>query len=316
MPMRVPDDELRRSPAARAARSRSARRRARCALRSSSIAERLRELARARAEVDVARDAAARSRISSMPSSGSSARISTAAPTSSRLAHGVQQRVDAVGAVHVGDARRPEQRRGARRQPDVGVAGGLAVVVGLGLDDHARRRRRGATVQPTRSRATSSDRALVEAARTPSPARAAQALPRAARARARATVPPSRHLGLQPRALREHRERPSSPSSPARAARSASSDSAARVDRVADEPGDDPVGLAERHAALDQQVGEVGRGDQLVGRRGRHRARGRSARRRSCPSRPRATARACRRRRRGAPCPPAGPCCRSAAGRA
>ena len=34
---------------------------------------------------------------------------------------------------------RPEQRRRARRQPDERVTGGLGVVVGLGLDDHARR---------------------------------------------------------------------------------------------------------------------------------------------------------------------------------
>ena len=77
--------------------------------------------------------------MTSMPSSGSSARISTAAPTSSRLADGVQQRVDAVGAVDVGDARAARTAaRCARVSPDVGVAGGLGVVVGLGLDDHAR----------------------------------------------------------------------------------------------------------------------------------------------------------------------------------
>ena len=45
------------------------------------------------------------------------------------------------------------------RQPDVGVAGGLGVVVGLGLDDHARRCRRGATTQPTRSGRDLEDRA-------------------------------------------------------------------------------------------------------------------------------------------------------------
>ena len=45
----------------------------------------------------------------------------------------------AVGAVDVGAARRAEQRLRARRQPGEGVAGRLALVVGLGLDDHAGR---------------------------------------------------------------------------------------------------------------------------------------------------------------------------------
>ena len=55
------------------------------------------------------------------------------------LADGVEQRVDAVGAVHVGAPGRAEQRRRAPGDPDVGVAGGLGLVVGLGLDDHAGR---------------------------------------------------------------------------------------------------------------------------------------------------------------------------------
>ena len=54
------------------------------------------------------------------------------------LADRVEQRVDAVGAVDVGLARVAEEHRGPRGQPDVGVAGRLGVVVGLGLDDHAR----------------------------------------------------------------------------------------------------------------------------------------------------------------------------------
>ncbi len=52
------------------------------------------------------------------------------------LADGVQQRVDAVGAVDVGAAGSAEQRAGAGGEPDVRVARGLALVVGLGLDDH------------------------------------------------------------------------------------------------------------------------------------------------------------------------------------
>ena len=41
---------------------------------------------------------------------------------------------------------------------------------------------------------------------------------------------------------------------------------AARVDRLAHEPGDDAVRLAEGHAAAHEQVGDVGGRDQLVGR--------------------------------------------------
>ena len=37
-------------------------------------------------------------------------------------------------------------------------------------------------------------------------------------------------------------------------------------DRLADQPGDDPVRLAERDAAAHEQVGDVGRGDHLVAR--------------------------------------------------
>ena len=123
-------------------------------------AERLRELARARAEVARALAARGARACASSPSSGSSARISTAAPDALGLADRVEQRVDAVGAVHVGAARRPEQRRRARGQADERVAGGLGLVVGLGLDDHAGRvavrdhaaeQRRGATSSTGRS---------------------------------------------------------------------------------------------------------------------------------------------------------------------
>ena len=53
------------------------------------------------------------------------------------LADGVQQRVDAVGAVDVGASGATEQRAGARGETDEGVAGRLVLVVGLGLNDHA-----------------------------------------------------------------------------------------------------------------------------------------------------------------------------------
>src|SRR5439155_82598 len=55
------------------------------------------------------------------------------------LADGVQQRVHSIRAVHVCAARRAEQRLRARRQPGERVASGLALVIGLRLDDHARR---------------------------------------------------------------------------------------------------------------------------------------------------------------------------------
>ena len=50
------------------------------------------------------------------------------------LADRVQQRMDAVGAVHVGVAGRTEQHARARGQPGVRVAGRLRLVVGLRLD--------------------------------------------------------------------------------------------------------------------------------------------------------------------------------------
>ena len=53
------------------------------------------------------------------------------------LAHGVQERVDAVGEVDVGPARRAVEHLCARRHAGVGMAGRLGEVVGLGLDDAA-----------------------------------------------------------------------------------------------------------------------------------------------------------------------------------
>ena len=52
------------------------------------------------------------------------------------LADGVEHAVDAVGEIDVGMAGRAEDRRRARRQPDVGVAGGVVALVALALDDH------------------------------------------------------------------------------------------------------------------------------------------------------------------------------------
>ena len=100
-------------------------------------AERLRELARPRAEVLDALEAAARAHqldpLERLERPDQHRRADAL-----RLADGVEQRVDAVGAVDVGAPRRPEQDVGARRHADVGVAGRLGVVVGLGLHDHAR----------------------------------------------------------------------------------------------------------------------------------------------------------------------------------
>ena len=81
-----------------------------------------------------------------------------------RLADGVEERVDPVGAVHVGAAGRAEQRRRARREADERVAGRLAVVVGLRLDDHAA----GAGVRDDAADEVArdlEDRAVVEGAR-------------------------------------------------------------------------------------------------------------------------------------------------------
>jgi hypothetical protein len=43
--------------------------------------------------------------------------------------------VDAVREVHIGTAGRSEERRGAGREADVGVTGGVVALIALGLDD-------------------------------------------------------------------------------------------------------------------------------------------------------------------------------------
>jgi len=50
---------------------------------------------------------------------------------------GVQQAVDPVGEVDVGEAGRTEEDPGALGQADVGVTGGVVGLVALGLDDDA-----------------------------------------------------------------------------------------------------------------------------------------------------------------------------------
>ena len=96
----------------------------------------------------------------------------------------------------------------------------------------------------------------------------ARARARAARAPASSAVPPSETFDSSHAPSREHRvelvvERVAS----ARASSSRVSSESARPlsTAVAHEAGDDAVGLAERHAAAHEQVGDVGRGEELVG---------------------------------------------------
>ena len=147
-------------------------------------AERLGQLARARAEILEPLAPAAALAISSIPSQGSSARISTPAPIPSGSDDRVQHRVHAVGAIDVGAAGRPEQRQRARRAPDEGVARRLGLVVGLGLDDHSCRLAVAHDAADQR-RARPPHLARVEARAHPARERAARRR-RAARAGARA----------------------------------------------------------------------------------------------------------------------------------
>ena len=97
-------------------------------------AQRLRELARARAEHPLGLEAAALSHLLEAPP-----RLERADQDGRRvplgLGHRVQQAVDAVGEIDVRVPRRPVERRRPLGQPDVGVAGRLGDVVRLGLGD-------------------------------------------------------------------------------------------------------------------------------------------------------------------------------------
>ena len=99
-------------------------------------AERLRELAGARAEVLVACHAAATAHeldaVHGLERPDQHGR-----PDPLLLGHRVQQRVDPVGEVDVRPAGLAEQRLRALGDARVGVAGGLLHVVALGLDDAA-----------------------------------------------------------------------------------------------------------------------------------------------------------------------------------
>ena len=191
-----------------------------------------------------------------------------------RLADDVEQRVDAVGAVDVGAARRPEQHVRARGAADVRVAGRPRT---RGRPRSRRSRRSSSpcsTTQPTRSRRDlehrpREERRLEDRRQAGWPSSSARAWASCSRTRTE-RGPALGDLGLQPRALRRARR-----STPRRARRewrrissSGSSDSVRPAGhRLAHEPGDDAVRLAERDAAPDEQVGDVGGGDQLVARR-------------------------------------------------
>ena len=162
--------------------------------------ERLGELARPRAEVLAALEPAPRAHLLDALERLERADQHRRADAL-RLADRVDERVDAVGAVDVGAPRRAEEDVRAPRQADVGVAGGLGLVVGLGLDDRA-----GAAVvahDAADERPCDVDdgpRVEVRGERAGLPARSAltragrrarRARGQAARARAASAVPPS-----------------------------------------------------------------------------------------------------------------------------
>ena len=191
------------------------------------------------------------------------------------LADRVQQRVDAVGAVDVRPARRAEEDVRARRDADVGVAGRLGVVVGLGLDDHARRR----AVAHDAAEHVAGDLHDGTARRTAGPD-GLNAIPRLTglaliqfRARVRQLLahavqrrPALGDLALQPRALGEHGVElvVEHLRVPGEVLDAQIGQRAPRLDGLAHQAGHDPVRLAERHAAAHEQVGDVGGRDHLV----------------------------------------------------
>ncbi len=122
------------------------------------------------------------------------------------LAHGVEQSVDPVRAVHVGHTRLAEQRVGARGEADVGVAGRLGLVVALGLDDSPGRR---AVAQDAADEVARHvvHRASEEGGRGHASARAVRARSTCSRTRA-SDVPPAETLDSST---------PLGPTSPARA---------------------------------------------------------------------------------------------------
>ena len=98
--------------------------------------QRLRELARPRAELLAARTPATAPH-QVQPLDRLERADQHGGPDALRLANGVQQRVDAVRAVDVRGPRRAEEVLGARGAAAEGVTGRLLLVVALGLDDAA-----------------------------------------------------------------------------------------------------------------------------------------------------------------------------------
>ena len=154
------------------------------AVELESDPQRLRELARPRAQVLDALDAAALAHQLD-PLDRLERADQHRGADALGLADRVQTRVDPVREVHVGTARRAEQDAGAVGQADERVGGGLGVVIRLGLDDHPRRAlvREHASDQVLRHL---HNRAVVEARLHPSAARARSSC---SRTRAR-LVPP------------------------------------------------------------------------------------------------------------------------------
>ena len=287
-------------------------------------AERLRELARARSRDRAPRSSAAPRAHQLEPVARLERADQHRRARRPRASHDrVEQRVDAVGAVDVGDARRPEQGAGARAS--------------------ARRRRgtparRGGRPPSRRSRPERSpwrDDAADQVARDLArpggrrsragersgghqPLERPRASSSCSRTRA-SDVPPSETFDSSQDERSEHAAtlavqllgvgaRAPAARSPTASGRS----STASRTRPATIPWHSRNGTP----APDEQVGDVGRRDQLVRGGVRHPLAVEGAPRDHARRRRRGSGAACRPRRTGAPCPPAGPCCRSAAARA
>ena len=216
-----------------------------------------------------ARSRPRRSRIASIPSTGSSARINAAAPTPSSSATAFSKRVDPVRAVHVGDARRAEQDARARRDPGVRMARRLLLVIALHLDDPA-----GALAMPH----DAADEVACDVVHGPRVERWLARVRQPARGRARAARAPGRATSLpasaSTRAIRRSRAPCGSPRDRRSAGASSAISSSLRSESarplstaVRTSPETIAVGLTERDALLDEQVRHVGGREHLVGGR-------------------------------------------------
>ena len=292
IPIRGPGDDLRLRAAGSRARSSNGGSVERRAVQLEPDAERLGQLARARAEL--AQLVAARG-----------ARASVDAPARLERAdqdrRGARPRARRRRSAGCGSRRRGRRRRaraGRRASRSAGSARrrrGRRVValVALGLDDHAAdaveaQLAADQVAGDVVHRALEERRVEREPRLDPRERRElgerARARPSSCSATRSEAVPPaetfdSSHapLGAAPRSTRRRAARSGRRAPRGRAPRARRPRSSA----VADEAADDAVGLAERHPLADQQVGDVGRGEQLVARPPRRAARGRSAARRA-----------------------------------